>query len=202
MSNRPPRTIDWAAIREGVESAKRATAEAAWITRDEALELLRERARLLARPASQPDDGFSVDVVTFGLARGAYALELRFLHEVYRLRGLTPLPGVGSPVMGVTAWRGEILTIIDLRPIVGAPVAALNDLGRVLVLGEGRAELGVLVDDVRALATLRLDELSEAPDGLRVAREMVRGITDESVLLLDAERLLRIMTETNPTMER
>jgi purine-binding chemotaxis protein CheW len=154
--------------------------------------VLEERARRLARPPPAPPAGEMLDLITFALANETYAVESRFVFEVFRLVDLSPLPGAEPPVFGVVAWRGELLTILDLRGALGLSVAALNDLSRVIVVGEDRPAFGILADAVRELIRLPATEVRQPPEGAASQREYLRGVTADAVLVLDAKQLLRL----------
>jgi purine-binding chemotaxis protein CheW len=159
---------------------------------DRARRILEERARALARPESPPAWGASIKVITFALGRERYALEMRFVHSVARLQSLSPIPGAIPPIFGVTSWRGELLTIMDLRQLLGLPAGGLSDQSRVLVLGEGRAAFGVLADAVHEFLTLPLPAVRPPPEGVADRREYLRGITGEALLVLAADELLKL----------
>lgn len=154
--------------------------------------MLEERARQLARPAMTAAAADALEVITFGLANETYAIESRYVIEVFRLTDLSPLPGAEPPVFGVTGWRGSLLTILDLRRVLGLPVGALDDLSRVIVLGDDRPAFGVLADAVKELASFPASEVREAPDGIAANRTYLRGVTSEAVLVLDAPQLLQL----------
>lgn len=154
--------------------------------------ILEERARALARSETPPAWGATIEVVTFALDRERYALEMRYLQAVARLQALSPIPGAAEPIFGVSSWRGELLTIMDLRQLLGVPGAGLNDMSRVLVLGEGRAAFGLLADAVDELRTLPLSAIRHPPEGVAVRREYLRGITGDALLVLDAVELLKL----------
>jgi purine-binding chemotaxis protein CheW len=154
--------------------------------------VLEERARALARPVGTAAPIDELEAVTFALANERYAIESRYVFEVFRLEDLSPLPGAEPPVFGVTAWRGELLTILDLRGALGLSVTALHDLSRVIVLGEERPAFGILADAVHELVTLPAAQVREPPEGVAAKREYLRGVTADAVLVLDAEQLLRI----------
>lgn len=154
--------------------------------------ILEERARALARSEAPPAWGAAIEVVTFTLGAERYALETRYLQAVARLQALTPIPGATPPIFGVTAWRGELLTIMDLRQLLGIRDGGLNDLSRLLVLGEARAAFGLLADTVADLVTLSVSAIRPPPEGVAIRREYLRGITGEALLVLDAVELLQL----------
>lgn len=152
--------------------------------------VLEERARRLARPPAPPAPADMLEVITFALANETYALESRYVREVFRLAELSILPGAVPPVFGVTAWRGELLTILDLRPVLGVSAAALNDLSTVIVVGEERARFGILADALRNVVTLPAAAVREPAEGVAAQRTYLRGMTSEAVLVLEARALL------------
>ncbi|MEX2156441.1 MAG: chemotaxis protein CheW [Gemmatimonadales bacterium] len=195
MAARPkaPRgPVDWAEIRSRVEAAGRAVAGETTMSPERARQVLEERARALARPATPPPAGDTLEVMTFALANEVYAVESRYVVAVFRLQELSPLPGAGRPVFGVTAWRGELLTILDLRAALGLSVTALNDLSRVIVLGEERPAFGILADAARELVNLPASAVREPPEGVAAQREYLRGVTPNAVLVLEATKLLQL----------
>ena len=184
--------VDWTEIRRRVEAAGRAIAGGVESSPERVREVLEERARRLARPSAPPPAGGTLEVITFALANEVYAIESKYVVEVFRLTELSPLPGAVAPVFGVTAWRGELLVILDLRGVLGISVAALNDLSRVIVLGEERPAFGILADGVRELATLPVSEVHSAPEGLAANRDYLRGVTPSATLVLEGTKLLQL----------
>jgi purine-binding chemotaxis protein CheW len=194
MGRREPRgPVNWAEIRRRVDDVGRALAGETAATPERVREVLEERARALARPAIPPSAGDALELVTFSLANETYAIESRSVMAVFRLTELSPLPGAEPPVTGVTVWRGELLTILDLRPLVGLSVTALNDLSRVIVLGVDRPELGVLADAVLSIVTVAASEVQQLPQGGPTRQEYLRGVTPAAVVLLDGERVLHLL---------
>jgi purine-binding chemotaxis protein CheW len=158
---------------------------------EDARRVLEERARALARPPAPPPKQDTVELLTFALASETYAVESRFVIQVSRLSELSPLPGAQPPVFGLTPWRGGLLTILDLRQVLGVPATALNDLGRVIVLGDERPAFGILADAVHDLVSVPSAAIRAPQDGVATSREFLRGVTGEAVLVLEAEALLR-----------
>ena len=157
-----------------------------------AADILAARARQLAR-RSTADDGptVSVEMLGFTVGRERYAVESRFVFSVTQLADLVPLPGAQAPVAGLTRWRGDVLTVLDLRRVVGGAPRALDDLGKVMVLGESGPEFGVLADTLDGL--LSIDPAALHP--LSATRNveipgLLRGVTADAVHVLDAETLI------------
>jgi purine-binding chemotaxis protein CheW len=148
--------------------------------------ILEARARALARTPVQdaPDD--SLAVVVFSLARERYALELSCLLHVFTLRDLAFLPGAEPPLIGVSAWRGELIRVLDLTQILDVPQGGPTDRGHVLVLGRDDARFAILADSILDMTSLERSVLTELAE-----RRFIRGVTADAVALLDGPELIR-----------
>lgn len=161
--------------------------------------VLEERARRLARRPDPPAAEDAVEAVVFALGPERFAVEGRRVREVFRLQARSVLPGAPVPIAGVTAHRGELLTLLDLRSTLGLSASALNDLARVLVLERGRTRAGLLVDRVEGLRLLAGEELRPPPPDGPAPREYLRGVTDDSLIVLDVDMILRLFDPGVPS---
>ena len=153
-------------------------------------EILRQRAAVLARREREVVATVRVDHAVFRLAREAYAIEVAALKQIFPLRDLARLPGARAPLIGLTAWRGGLLRVIDLLAALGRTQGGIADQGRVLVIGQPDAgEFGVLVDAVEDVIQLSDEDVKAAPSG--ETNSLVRGVTRDAVLVLDAPEMLR-----------
>jgi purine-binding chemotaxis protein CheW len=190
-SKRPrPEAIDWSQVRKRLARAIAATEETLRLSPQRARAILDERARLLARVPVQETRAEGLEVVVFTLANERYGIETRHVREVVRLTNLTPLPGAPEFLAGIINLRGSILAVLDLGKFFGLAVPELSDRARVIVLGEERAEFGVLAEAYEVV-TLRADAVREPPDSVAgSAREFLRGVTADALLVLDGAALL------------
>lgn len=186
------KTIDWAALRSRLDEAHARLDSSGAVDAGSTQSVLEQRAAKLAQPLRPETESGSVDLITFRLGRESCAIDARMVLNVFRLAGLARLPGAAIPVYGVTLWRGEIMTVLDLRPLLGLSTVALSDLGRVIVVGKSHATFGFLVDSVSGVRPTLPAEI-HPPSGKSGSHEgLVRGITSDAVLVLDAEQLLRL----------
>jgi purine-binding chemotaxis protein CheW len=195
MNAQPPRPngpIDWQQVRQQLANAVQEDA-ARRLSPERARLVLEERARMLARvPPVAPVAGEALQVVVFSLGEERYALETHSVREVVRLRDHAVLPGAPAFVFGVLNLRGEVLSVLDLRPFFGVPQRGATDRSRVLVLGASRTEFGLLADDVHEVLSVRLQDVLEAPPTVSGAgREYLRGVTPQALIVLDGAVLLR-----------
>ena len=88
------------------------------------------------------------ELVVVRLGGCRYALPMASVGEVGRLPTLTRVPGLPGWVAGVANWRGGVLAVLDLRPLLAAEPAELGRRGRVMVLSAGGMRAGLLVESV------------------------------------------------------
>jgi purine-binding chemotaxis protein CheW len=185
--------ISWDRARARLATAEELTREALQPSPARSRALLEARARQLAVPPPEPPRaGELLDLVVFVLARERYAIETRVLREIVRFADFTPVPGAADFLVGVTNLRGEILPVIDLRRFFALPDRGLTDQSRVLVLGLERRELGVLADETHDRITVAAAAVfapaAATPSG---GRAYIRGFTEDAVVVLDGQKLLR-----------
>lgn len=150
--------------------------------------ILEERARLLAIP--RVEDGQSptadtLDILIFTIGDERLGLSLSSIVAIAIAGAVTPLPLSVAPVYGVTAWRGRSLTVLSLTENRRTGNANLIVLG-----SDQRAAVGMLVDGVEETRSVARSRLSAPHAGPR--RELAIGLTDDGVLVLDAEKMLRM----------
>jgi purine-binding chemotaxis protein CheW len=165
--------------------------------------ILEERARQLARPtASGARTAFSVDMLTFALGRERFAVESRFVFAVFPLVELVPLPGATAPVVGITRWRGDVLTVADVRRLVGLAPGALDDLSRVIVIGDASPELGILADSLSDIIAVDPTQLHAPSNDRRgAAPTLLRGVTSDAIHVIDVTALLARQADSAPVTE-
>lgn len=179
--------VDGDAIRAELARASTETAR----TPERAKAIMDARARKLARRPEAPATGEQLELAVLQLAGERYAIELRWIREVARLTDHTPVPGTPDYIVGLTNLRGEIVAVVDLRRLFRLATPGLSDLSRLVVLGEARGELGVLVDSAHGTTTISATDVLAAPAGVAGnAGPCVRGVTRDAMIVLDGQALL------------
>jgi purine-binding chemotaxis protein CheW len=130
-------------------------------------------------------------VVEFHLAQEPYAVETRYVTEVYPLNDLTPMPCTPCFVLGVVNVRGRITTVIDIRKFFDLPDKGLTDLHRIILVRDNDFELGLLADIVVGVRSLAKETLQSAlPAFTAIRPDYLKGVTAERLVVLDAGRIL------------
>jgi len=153
---------------------------------------LYERARVVAfKKKATPVGDDSVEVVEFILHPEHYAIEGKYLREVLSINEITTIPGTPDFVMGVINFRGTILSIVNLKVIFGLTEKGLTELNKVIILCNDTMEFGIVADGLVGNKRIVSNTLSDAPLTLNgIGADFVSGITDEGLIVLDANRML------------
>lgn len=183
--------VDWAEVRRRIDAVGRAVAGQREVSPEQVRAELEARAKRLAQPGEPAAAGGGIDLITFVVGDERFGIEARLVHEVFRVVHRSALPGARPPLVGVTARRGELLPLVDMRAIVGGAGDAAEGLGYALAIGLARPAFGVLASAAGEVLSLAPADLLRPPEGL-AAGPHVRGVTPEAVLVLDGEQLLRL----------
>ncbi|MBF0551742.1 MAG: purine-binding chemotaxis protein CheW [Deltaproteobacteria bacterium] len=154
--------------------------------------IFKERARRLAQEITEPEKAQDyLEVVGFHLGLEKYAIELTHVAEVYPLKDLTPLPQTPPFVLGIFNARGRIISVLDLKKLIGLPDVGLTNLNRVIVLRGGDMEFGILADSILGVKLIPVDTLQPSlPTLTGVKAEYFRGVTGDRIVVLDGKKIL------------
>lgn len=187
--------IDWDQVRHRLDVAGQLLDEEFAPSASQRRTILEKRARALAlEPPPAPGPGF--EALEFLLAHEHYALETRWVSEVFPVRALTPLPGLPDFVLGIIHVRGRIVSVLDLRKFFELPSQGLSDLNKVIVLGGPEMEFGILCDAILGVRRFLNDDLTTSiPTLSGIRAQYLMGITQQREVVLDGLKLL-----TDPTI--
>ena len=149
-------------------------------------------------------------LIGFELAGQEYALPLDKVIEVRALSaGVSSVPGTDQAMVGVTDLRGGLLPLVSLNFLLGLPAGAVDqDRRRVVVTRIGRALVGLVVDEMKAILRVPRDAIDPVPPVLTRGKGEARieaicrldgGARLVSVLaparLFDSETAARILAD-------
>jgi len=185
-------SIDWAAVHLRLEAAGEALAKEHSFSAEEAGLVLKARARALAEPKHSVDTAaVRIDILEFLLSGETYAIEASFIAEIFPLVDFTPLFCTPLFVAGIINVRGRIVSIVDIRRFFDLPIVGLSNLNRVIVVGDGKMEFGILADSIIGMRSLpQLDLQPALPTLTGIREEFLRGVTADRLVLLDMGTIL------------
>ena len=147
--------------------------------------------------------------VLFVLDDTPYAVPMQNVLELQRLPKITPLPSVPAWLRGVTNLRGEVLSIVDLRSLLGLPEATNAVSQRLIVVRSTQEEIatGWIVDRVIGIRRLTTDDMQSCSSlTTGAAVRFLSGLVDcddQLVAVLDVNRVLSSpeMRQFEPTWQ-
>lgn len=157
----------------------------------------------MADPVARPDDPAHLEPgsgpaaatgVVLRLAASRYVLDLADIAEVVPVPVVTRIPGSPPWLLGAANWRGRILPVLDLRPLMGSPAARLATSARVLVLTRDDVMAGVVAEVVAGVCDVAIDAPAAPPATLsgEAARLVLGQVSDPAgpLAVLDAGAVL------------
>ena len=192
VRNTTPAASAWDTIQRRLDQARTTLELGRMPSSEEVRKILKTRANTLAqedRERTTAED--TLEVVAFLLGNESYALESIYIREVQPLRELTPLPGTPPFVLGIINLRGQIVSVITIKKFFDLPERGLTTLDKVIVIGDGRMEFGILADAILGVRSLPLAIIQPSlPTLTGIRQEYLKGITGEGLVILDAGKLL------------
>ncbi len=143
-------------------------------------------------------DDDAVDHVIIRLGGGRYGLPAPDIAEVVPVPPLTRLPVALPWLVGVGAWRGHVLPVVDLRPLLALPAGALPSSARAVVVDTAGVEVGILAEAVAGLAPVPARIAPLPPTVTGDAAGLLRGLADGGAAgpigIIDTAALLALRT--------
>jgi purine-binding chemotaxis protein CheW len=158
----------------------------------EAAELFRNRARSLAHvPQTRERAGLEAYAV-IRLDGELFGLGLDAVREFAHLRSVTPLPCCPRHIVGNMNLRGDILTLVDIRPALG--MAMGGAMSEVVVVRSGDLLLGLQATEIVDVVQLAAPDIAPVPVASdRAGKAYCKGVAavaGHAIGLLDLRKIL------------
>lgn len=132
--------------------------------------------------------------LTLFLGAEEYGLDVTKVQEIIRMLPITRVPRAPAFIRGVINLRGRIIPVLELRARLCLPSVDEARETCIVVVRSADLHMGIIVDAVREVLTIRDEELLPVPDfGTAIDTSYLSGLARREqrvVLLLDVERVL------------
>jgi purine-binding chemotaxis protein CheW len=185
--------LDWAKLHGRLDASHAALKRRLIPSLEEKRKILHARARVLATGGkTAPTSPYLLlEVVEFVLGPEHYGIASSHIREIHPLSEFTPVPCTPAFVLGLVNVRGQILSIINIKKLFDLPEKGLTDLNKVIIVHAGHMELGILADAIIGIRSIAQEDLHPAlPTLTGIRAEYLRGITKDSMVVLDVEKIL------------
>jgi len=137
-------------------------------------------------------------LVVFSLGSEEYALPIASVHEIIRYTEPRSVVSEAAWIRGVIGLRGKIVPIYDLAARLGLTVD--SEAGKIVIVETGAEQVGVMVDDVEEVLTVRADQLEDVPTAEGHSIDAIAKIGDRLVILLNPEGLFARASVDEPAL--
>jgi purine-binding chemotaxis protein CheW len=143
---------------------------------------------------AQEDAGQGKEFLAFKLGTEEYGIDILKVQEIRGYEAVTRIANAPEFIKGVINLRGIIIPVVDMRIKfqLGEPV--YDQFTVVIILNINGRVVGMVVDSVSDVTTLRPDQIKAAPDlGTAFSSEYMIGlgtIDQRMLILVDIYRLM------------
>lgn len=134
------------------------------------------------------------EFLTFTLGREEYGIDILKVQEIRGYDAVTRIANAPEFIKGVINLRGIIVPIVDMRIKFNLGDVEYNQFTVVIILNIAQRVVGMVVDGVSDVTTLKAEEIKPAPEfGSTLDTQYLLGLgtVDERMLILvDIERLM------------
>lgn len=176
----------WEEVRRRLARASATTAGGEALRARLAARTLRLRSPIVAAGPTGPQTTF----LAFTQGRERYGVLLEEVVEVQGLEHYSPVPGAPPFVHGVMHFRGEILSLLDLRRLLGVPETGLADVHAVIVVQADGRRAALAATQLEEIASVASQELRQPPlSPGQSSPDWIVGVCEETRLIVRMERL-------------
>jgi purine-binding chemotaxis protein CheW len=142
-----------------------------------------------------PASGETRQYSTFKVADMFMGIELTRVQELLRYQEMTSVPLAPQAIEGLINLRGQIVTALDVRRILGLPAFESEEtLPMNIVIQSEGGPVSLLVDEICDVLDVPLEASTPLPENMPAGqRELIEGVyqLDSGLLLvLNTERVL------------
>jgi purine-binding chemotaxis protein CheW len=127
-------------------------------------------------------------LVVFTLGAEQYALPIKQVQEIIRYKQPRSFTSTDYSVRGVINLRGRIIPVHDLAARLGVSTE-LSDHTMIMILEAAAQTVGVIVDAVDEVLTVKADQLEQLPNADTTLMDSIAKLGDRLVVLLDPSTL-------------
>lgn len=147
----------------------------------------------------------TIQLVTFVVGDVVLGVEIGNVQEINRHLDVTQVPEVSPMIHGVVNLRGDVVTVLNPHKIFGLPPSKAPELQRNLILNVGGERVGVLVDQVSDILTVRPNDLTRRPSNVRsIDRHFIDSVylcDEDIVVVLNADQLISAIEQPTDTVK-
>ena len=136
----------------------------------------------------------SRELLTFTLGSEEYGIDILKVQEIRGYEAVTTIANAPEFIKGVINLRGVIVPIVDMRIKFKLGRVTYDESTVVIILNVANRVVGMVVDGVSDVTTLKADEIKPAPEfGASLDTQYLQGlgtVDERMIILADIEKLM------------
>ncbi len=145
----------------------------------------------------------TIQLATFYLEEMLIGIELETVQEINRNIELTPVPHSPEFIKGIINLRGNVVTVIDLRIILGLTKTDITENTSVVIVNHENEQIALLVNKVADVIYAQTDLLETPPANLTDTEskyfKYIYKMEKELLMVLNITEILNINLEQTQT---
>ena len=118
-----------------------------------------------------------IGMTAFKLGDEEYGIEIDKVQDIITVPTISPTINSPFSILGMSNFRGKLISVMDLRKRLGLPEQPLSRKSRIIVVKIKNELLGLLVDQVTQVLKVNENEMENAPNyDSQVDQAYIRGI--------------------------
>lgn len=107
-------------------------------------------------------NGGTIQFIVIKVGEEQYGIDIKYVDNIIHISSITRVPKVAAYVKGVINVRGEVIPVMDIRTKMGLQEAThTKDTRIVIVKSEQHGFVGLIVDAVREVVTLEIENIEK-----------------------------------------
>lgn len=154
--------------------------------------VLKERAKSLSRIIGTTNNKVeTIELISFFLGQENFALETKYIKEVYPLKEYTVVPCAPEFLFGLTNVRRRILPIIDLKGFFSLVSDNSEGEKKLVILSNNEVEFALLTEGFSGIRIVNVEELQpNLPTLTGIRQDFLKGLLIDGTVILDGQKLL------------
>jgi purine-binding chemotaxis protein CheW len=136
----------------------------------------------------------ALEFLSFTLGKEEYGVDIQKVQELRAYTAVTAIANAPDYIKGVVNLRGVIVPIVDLRIKFRLADPSYDQFTVVIIMYVGQSQVGVVVDSVSDVITLKAGQLKPVPQmGSSINADYMVGVgavDERMILLVDIDKLL------------
>ena len=101
----------------------------------------------------------SLQILVFRLSQEWYGINVAKIKMAMKVQQIVYLPFAPASIAGITNFRGDIMSVTDLKKIFGLPDSELTETTRLIIIESGLCSSALLVDQIDEIIAVPVSEI-------------------------------------------